>query len=509
MGKATVFANDMSIAAKYCDGKSSLQLVDVCHSPGKGRPKPYKNTAYAKQLANASTSVFISQLPVAQKDKSYFANSTGNEKATRKYGMGIKTHVIKGGAYFVDWSPDVFIEGYNVPRHNDMMTHNHVNQPNTGYWVYKDSWLRSNYCKKNEDKVIKKCSINRDRKKFNKKGKGKQKDAKNWKQAHCDGLGIKPSTESIADLKDSLSETIGSYEDLFSNSFDIVKERISEEVKDFAIKMGLKVVARSAVGAFIPVAGWIFAAGSAAYSAAEIAAFTADMDDLIKDFKAFQQEFKKFQQGSTGETLKKIQNGAEVDAKELADLMYAWAEINPCIRAKRCQLQAFSPGTAKAKEVVKDNNSTKIKDTGENGCCKGQTAHHVIPDTWMKGFESCPEYEHKAGLSICVEGTSHSQGGSHEKIHTELDKILKNKKLLDTASKPRKVLQPEISFDDAKKIAVNSILQTFPLSGCSAKCLLAQIEDYYDELCDSTSGSMPLKDHKSAATFKPDEETVL
>ncbi|WP_136680597.1 hypothetical protein [Neptunomonas sp. XY-337] len=100
-----------------------------------------------------------------------------------------------------------------------------------------------------------------------------------------------------------------------------------------------------------------------------------------------------------------------------------------------------------------------MNNTGKNGCCKGQTAHHVIPDTWMKGFESCPEYERKAGLSICVEGTSHSQGGSHEKIHTELDKILKNKKLIDTASKPRKILQPEISFKDAKKWWLNLFLK--------------------------------------------------
>ncbi|WP_328516395.1 PAAR-like domain-containing protein [Ralstonia pseudosolanacearum] len=37
----------------------------------------------------------------------------------------MSSHVIKGKAYFTDWSPNVKFEGLNVCRHTDPMTHNH------------------------------------------------------------------------------------------------------------------------------------------------------------------------------------------------------------------------------------------------------------------------------------------------------------------------------------------------------------------------------------------------
>ena len=121
-----VYANSRSIASKAADGKSPTCFPDVCHSPGKGIPLPYPNTAHAKDTANGSTTVFIKGQPIMQRDKSYFGTSTGDEPATRSFGQGIITHVIKGRCYFKSWSMNVFVEGYNVCRHMDMMTHNHA-----------------------------------------------------------------------------------------------------------------------------------------------------------------------------------------------------------------------------------------------------------------------------------------------------------------------------------------------------------------------------------------------
>lgn len=123
-----VYANDNEICSQKADGKS-VAGPDPCYSPPAPAAGPvvvpYTNTAFAKDLKNGSTSVFICGAPLALRDVSFLSQSVGNEPATRALGMGVATHIIKGDAYFTDWSPDVKVEGYNVCRHIDPMTHNH------------------------------------------------------------------------------------------------------------------------------------------------------------------------------------------------------------------------------------------------------------------------------------------------------------------------------------------------------------------------------------------------
>ncbi len=124
-----VYANDNEICSKAADGQSSAAFPDPCWSPPGPSAGPvlipYGNTAFAKDLENGTTTVFICGTPVALKDVSYLDNSVGNEPATYAFAKGKKTHVIKGKAYFTDWSQNVKFEGLNVCRHNDPMTHNH------------------------------------------------------------------------------------------------------------------------------------------------------------------------------------------------------------------------------------------------------------------------------------------------------------------------------------------------------------------------------------------------
>jgi hypothetical protein len=136
-----VFANDLEIACKAADGMSNAAFPDPCFTPpppnGGWVLVPYPNTAFAKDLANGSTSVFISGLQVAKKDVSFIQTSTGNEPAAGP--MGKKTGVKKGKAYFTSWSMDVKVEGLNVCRHTDSMTHNHASWPgNTSDWTAYD-----------------------------------------------------------------------------------------------------------------------------------------------------------------------------------------------------------------------------------------------------------------------------------------------------------------------------------------------------------------------------------
>ena len=121
-----VFANNNEICSKTADGKVVANAPDVCMSPpGPGVPIPYPNTAFATDLSNGSVSVFICGKQVALRDVSCFATSTGNEPATENFKKGIVSNVIKGKAVFVDWSPNVKIEGFNVCRHLDPRTQNH------------------------------------------------------------------------------------------------------------------------------------------------------------------------------------------------------------------------------------------------------------------------------------------------------------------------------------------------------------------------------------------------
>ncbi|MDK2123364.1 DUF4150 domain-containing protein [Parachitinimonas caeni] len=124
-----VYINDNEACSKAADGVSLGAFPDPCWSPpppGAGPVLiPYPNTATASNLQNGSCTVFVCNTEVALKDVSYLANSTGNEPATPNLPKGLKTGVIKGNAYFVDWSVNVKFEGLNVCRHLDPMTHNH------------------------------------------------------------------------------------------------------------------------------------------------------------------------------------------------------------------------------------------------------------------------------------------------------------------------------------------------------------------------------------------------
>ncbi|MBB3281119.1 DUF4150 domain-containing protein [Mitsuaria sp. TWR114] len=123
-----VFANGSEVCSKAADGTSQV-AVDPCWSPPAPSAGPvvivYANTAFSNQLQKGSSTVFICGTPLALRDKSFLANSTGNEPATQQFAKGVSSGVIKGKAYFVDWSPDVKVEGLNVCRHFDPMTHNH------------------------------------------------------------------------------------------------------------------------------------------------------------------------------------------------------------------------------------------------------------------------------------------------------------------------------------------------------------------------------------------------
>ncbi|QQZ41619.1 DUF4150 domain-containing protein [Pseudomonas sp. SK3(2021)] len=133
MGR-NVFANGLEISAKASDNRSIAAMPDVCLSPP-GPPSgpvpiPYPNSAFARHTTRGSRTVKIGGREVGKKNISKYGKSTGDEPATRNFGMGVISHNITGPMKFAAWSMDVKVEGANVNRHMDLTTHNHSNGGN-------------------------------------------------------------------------------------------------------------------------------------------------------------------------------------------------------------------------------------------------------------------------------------------------------------------------------------------------------------------------------------------
>ncbi len=163
-----VFADGREISCKCADGDSPAAFPDPCWTPPTtpasptGVVVPYPNTGKAKDTTNGSKSVKITGKEVMLRDKSYFKKSYGDKSATRSLPMGFVSHTIEGKVYFISWSMDVKIEGYNVVRHLDATTHNHLSKQtsNTPPWPYKDTSAFANLpeCEEDAKKAREACT---------------------------------------------------------------------------------------------------------------------------------------------------------------------------------------------------------------------------------------------------------------------------------------------------------------------------------------------------------------
>jgi hypothetical protein len=140
-----VYANTREISCKAAAGKSTAAFPDTCFTPPQtpatppGVPIPYPNTGMSSDTDQGSKTVQISGQEVMLKDSSCFKKSTGDEAGSAPK-KGVITSKITGKVYFSAWSMDVKVEGENVVRHLDIMTHNHASLPaNTPTWPYFDN----------------------------------------------------------------------------------------------------------------------------------------------------------------------------------------------------------------------------------------------------------------------------------------------------------------------------------------------------------------------------------
>ncbi len=509
--QTNVYANDREICSKAADGKSMAAFPDVCWSPPAPPAGPvqipYPNTAFASDLTNGTKTVFICNTEVAQKDKSYFSTSTGNEPATMAFPKGTNTGALKGKAYFSSWSMDVKAEGLNVARHLDTMTHNHASPGgNTPAQVYFDDPSKRNACKKELEAVDKACKedeegeehthkLRKARKgflrkmaarfeKMSEKFKSKQQksDDNNWME-HCDGLWIKPSTNYMEDLKEFSKQLEGIKNDMGSFIWETAKpiveglgneilEKLAKEAAERGVKLAARAGARwlgGAAGAAIGGVGAVVTEGAATLwniydwgtTAIDGYQFTKDAYAKISQLTDIMGDFEK----ALGELDQIYKNALKNPQAAAAQAMGVFSRLNPCTRARRCILVPYG-------------NTGTIKSLGGHGCCPGQTGHHVLPHEMTKDG-ACPGYTKGSAPTVCVEGVNNTHG-THGKIHANLAKSMKD---FTSANFLGFGAKDTLTYDEASDLGVESIRDTFPESKCSAACLKAQLDAYYKNKC--------------------------
>jgi hypothetical protein len=170
-----------------------------------------------------SKEVKIGGKEVMLKNSSSFKKCSGDDAATKSWGMNVITHQIGGKVYFAMWSMDVKIEGQNAVRNLDIMTHNHMSSPGgTPPWPFTARAALAadtGECSKEVEKAEKACT--------------KEDDKKTWKDdVQCPDTGaIDKSKKAMTAAKRSMEAGTGSAED-----YEKAKDQWNKDYDEFAKK---------------------------------------------------------------------------------------------------------------------------------------------------------------------------------------------------------------------------------------------------------------------------------
>lgn len=307
-----------------------------------------------------------------------------------------------------------------------------------------------------------------------KKKHGHQSSDNNaWMASHCDGLWVKPDANNAAEEISEFNQMLNEMSDdlgaaLSEKIRPIVEEATTDAIMEKMIGTGVEALAKKGLAKFVPVLGW----GLTALDAVDAALAVKDIKSIVSVFEEAQNELK-----SLGDNM---QNKTPTDI--MADGMGVLSRVNPCTRARRCLLVPYK----------KTINPRSMK--GE-GCCPGQTGHHVIPD---EAARACDDYSRNGAPTMCVEGTN-GGNGTHGKAHDALLERVENFKNGNVFSGPRE----NTSYEKMRDMGIGGVQETFPESKCDEKCLCAQLDAYYKNKCNN---DMPLAAGKRApkdTTYTP------
>jgi len=524
-----VYANGQEIACKATEGVAPSAFPDPCWSPPPPPAGPvvvpYSNSTDASRIRRGTCTVFIAGQTVAIADYAYFVTSTGNEPATHAFGKGLATGALKGKAYFRSWSMNVKFEGLGVARHLDLVSHNHGSMPsNTPVFPYVSrGWLGGHDCKKEEERITKACAADKDNTETQRDLKKKSKflnllqrrktrsnvgrrdsSGWHWTDDHCAGLEVslrgpgdaKRFAEDLATLFESLPSELEAMAALESVLMDMAVNAAMSAAAKVAAKAAVKQLAGSSVPLVGNIAMGLWTAVDAALAVGSVVEIKAAANEALEqldvlrakrqELQSLAEEFKDFKRLSLAEQAEQAQR----IATEGQDLL---ATLNACTRARKCNLVPYSNNAAG--NPFRSRGRSKVEPANGGGCCKGQTGHHLIYGAMVRqASPPCSNYNHGIAPTVCVEG--HSQHfGSHKRIHDEMDR--QTRELFASNA----ISTDTMSVEQAIEAATSSLTSAFPLSGCSAKCIRAQLRSYYGQMC---RGSQFKVLDKNGNTYRPD-----
>ncbi|UXH80625.1 HNH/endonuclease VII fold toxin-2 domain-containing protein [Roseateles amylovorans] len=306
-------------------------------------------------------------------------------------------------------------------------------------------------------------------------------NAKNqWMENHCTGLWNKPGGgeggSNIKKFEDQIADTIKNEKEVVEKVKNEAMEKLQNFAKDYykehlnetmgaAAEKAAKRAAMSRFPALMAVVGRVSAYEGLGKLIGNVAGAIAT-DDMAKRFDAVEKTLNAAQEKLS--EVMSFTKGKVEDA--MASTQAGIAYANPCIKARKCMLIPY-----------KDTDKT----AQGNGCCPGQTGHHVLPDAMfykyapethpktgkvsMKkgGHRDCwKKYKHGDAPTICLEGTTNrATNGSHGIAHKVTNEFIADHRSAQS-----------MSYETAST-EISKLLGT-PF-GCNPDCIKAQLDAYY------------------------------
>ena len=373
---------------------------------------------------------------------------------------------------------------------------------------------------KKENDIFVEEQRERNRKRNNRKKNKKPKynvRNKTWKDDHCKNLLIDYETDPKL-LKKRVEEFKEAIDDLKEDYQNILEDFASGALEDKAEK-GLLVLGCGVVGGIIGGAIGFFggfgvgagpgAAGGVslglevcgtaatvdtAIDVVEAASTVWNSKDIIKEriehlknvlekmeeYKKNIEEIADLKEKCSKKILPKEECTKKM--KEIKDKIYEDIETSisndPCIKARRCQINSYTQEPDTEKPLDNHNKSRPMDKTFQlhkkHGCCPGQRAHHIIPETKLI---HCPGYKkggniHTYAPTVCLEGGNGS--GTHGEMHRNND--LKTTRLVN-GKYPACKGQNINTIDCTIEVAAAAYVKTF--NHCKKACIKKQLKDYY------------------------------
>lgn len=317
-------------------------------------------------------------------------------------------------------------------------------------------------------------------------------DGNGWMDDHCTGMWLSPTNTANPEFEKNLTDMLGKIENskwsMLKGGFDELAEIAIEKagpvaqelVTNFLLKTGAKAVVGGILGetVVVPILMGAWTAADLFFTAEKLAVLAGDKGKAALD------ALKKID--NIGDKAKEIlQSYKKEPHRAHADAMSLMAQLDPCLRARKCLLvpykNAASDGTTdveeSAKKSAKENKKSIVKSSKAksqakhgSGCCPGQTGHHILPDAMLEGA-GCPGYDYESAPTMCLEGTTNGPlHGSHGMAHQNLK--------LAIGIYKGETGKAKLSYDDAKKHAINAVQKAGALQ-CDRKCLEAQLDAHY------------------------------